>query len=185
MEWWSRITSMEVEESRFISTEVGGRFSIYFHIYFHWLLLTSIYICFHWLTRASISISTFPPTFIDFHRLPPTSTDFHELSHRLLSISIFYRFRTAFLPLFPWLLWASSSSSTDFPSASTYSCVLFGRCKYMDVIYCSLEAGATSTEAGLLPNKLEVDLPPWKLVEASMEVDRVFLHGSKWKLHWK
>ena len=34
-----------------------------------------------------------------------------------------------------------------------------------------MEAGATSTEAGLHPNKMEVDLPPWKLVEASMEED--------------
>ena len=47
-------------------------------------------------------------------------------------------------------------------------------------------------EGGLLPNKLEVYLPPpWKLVEASMEVDgsgckpgssfKLCVHGSRWK----
>ena len=42
----------------------------------------------------------------------------------------------------------------------------------MEVVCCfCMEAGATSMEAGLLPNKLEEDVPPCKLVEASTEVD--------------
>ena len=47
----------------------------------------------------------------------------------------------------------------------------------MEVVCCfCMEAGATSMEAGLLPNKLEEDVPPCKLVEASTDVD-----GSSWK----
>ena len=44
----------------------------------------------------------------------------------------------------------------------------------------SMETGAASGKAGLLSNKLEVDLPPWKWVEASMEVD-----GSSREPLWK
>ena len=45
-----------------------------------------------------------------------------------------------------------------------------------------MEVGDPSMEAGLLPNKLEVDLPPWKLTEASMEID---VDGFNWKHPWK
>ena len=111
-----------------------------------------------------------PSTFIDFQRLPraftqtsiyfllPASTDFLCLPHRL-----------------PFTFAVTSTSIQikfdRLPLASTLSCVLFGRWKYMEVVCCF---------HGSWSYFHEVDLLPWKLVEAPTEVDERF-RGSRWK----
>ena len=155
---------------------------------------------FHLLPSAAIDFHELPylvpSSSTDFHRLPPTSTpfiDFHRLLPTSVSFHIDYHMcpftSTRFHRLFIASTQASIHFSCDFhedpdrvrpTSAGFHFVSRLVRCVEVYGSSVLLPAGANSIVAGLLSNKLEADLTPWKLVEAFMEVA-----GSSWKPPWK